>query len=59
MEMLRGVESFTREFLAALIEDSVDADATVACLDRSSLPPPPPEVHPLRQRTRTHRQCPA
>jgi hypothetical protein len=26
---------------------------------QSSLPPPPPEVHPLRQRTRTHRQCPA
>jgi putative transposase len=58
MKILHVVDEFTRESLADLVDHSIDADATVATLDKvAARARRLPGVHPLRQRLRAHRQC--
>ncbi len=59
-KILHVADECTRESLADLVDHSLDADATVACLDKIRRPAwPASPVHPLRQRPRAHRQRPA
>ena len=57
IKILHVVDEHTRESLADLVAHPIDADATVSALDKIvGRRGTTPSVHPLRQRTRAHRQ---
>jgi len=56
---LHVVDEHTRQALAIAVARRIDADATVAVLDRLVAERGTPAVGPLRQRPRVHRPCAA
>ena len=60
IKILPVVDEHTRESLADVVDHSIDADATVAVLDKVvGTRGRPSRLHPLRQRPRAHRQRPS
>jgi transposase InsO family protein len=60
IKIVHVVDEFTRESLADVVDYSIDADATVAALEKiAAARGRHPPAHPLRQRPRTDRQRPA
>ena len=57
LKLLHVVDQHTQESLADLVADSIDADGTVAAVDKIvGGAKHAPQVHPMRRRARAHRQ---